>query len=89
MYTIIYPNMNTDHFERCKQHWSRSTSCFSFLPQHKSWDKIQPTEHIKLNQKVKQTGTENNELKQEVFLDQCLHLAMDSHYTQKPQCTVW
>jgi len=20
-----------DHFTRCKQHWSRSTSCFSFL----------------------------------------------------------
>jgi len=20
-----------DHFARCKQHWSRSTSCFSFL----------------------------------------------------------
>jgi len=43
-----------DHFARCKQHWSRSTSCFSFLTLHKSWDKIQPTEHIKLNQKVKQ-----------------------------------
>jgi len=41
-----------DHFARCKQHWSRSTSCFSFLTLHKSWDKIQPTEHIKLNQKV-------------------------------------
>jgi len=38
-----------DHFARCKQHWSRSTSCFSFL----TLDKIQPTEHIKLNQKVK------------------------------------
>jgi len=43
-----------DHFARCKQHWSRSTSCFSFLTLHKSWDKIQPTEHVKLNQKVKQ-----------------------------------
>jgi len=21
----------SDHFARCKQHWSRSTSCFSFL----------------------------------------------------------
>jgi len=21
-----------DHFTRCKQHWSRSTSCFSFSP---------------------------------------------------------
>jgi len=20
-----------DHFARCKQHWSRSTSCFSFF----------------------------------------------------------
>jgi len=39
-----------DHFAR-----SRSTSCFSFLTLHKSWDKIQPTEHIKVNQKVKQT----------------------------------
>jgi len=47
------PN-DTDHFARCKQHWSRSTSCFSFLTLHKGWDKIQPTEHIKLNQKVKQ-----------------------------------
>jgi len=34
-----------DHFARCKQRWSRSTSCFSFLTLHKSWDKIQPTEH--------------------------------------------
>jgi len=25
-----------------------------FLTLHKSWDKIQPTEHVKLNQKVKQ-----------------------------------
>jgi len=41
-----------DNFARCK-HWSRSTSCFS-LTLHKSWDKIQPTEHVKLNQKVKQ-----------------------------------
>jgi len=45
-----------DHFARCKQNWSRSTSCFSFLTLHKSWDKMQPTEHIKLNQKVKQTS---------------------------------
>jgi len=44
-----------DHFTRCKQHWSRSTSCFS-LTLHKSWDKIQPTEHLKLSQKVKQTS---------------------------------
>jgi len=52
-----------------------------FLTLHKSWDKIQPTEHIKLNQKVKQTSLrcflfvwnkENSyKLKQEVFLDQC------------------
>jgi len=28
----------------------------SFLTLHKSWDKIQPTEHLKLNQKVKQTS---------------------------------
>jgi len=41
-------------FARCKQHWSGSTSCFSFLTLHKSWDKIQPTVHVKLNQKVKQ-----------------------------------
>jgi len=27
-----------------------------FLTLHKSWDKIQPTENIKLNQKVKQTS---------------------------------
>jgi len=27
-----------------------------FLTLHKSWDKIQPTVHIKLNQKVKQTS---------------------------------
>jgi len=57
-----------------------------FLTLHKSWDKIQPTEHIKLNQKVRQTSLrcflylwnkENSyKLKQEVFLDQCcLHLA--------------
>jgi len=66
-----------DHFARCKQHWSRSTSCFLTL--HKSWDKIQPTEHIKLNQRVKQTSlrcfpymwNKENKLKQEVFLDQC------------------
>jgi len=45
-----------DHFARCKQNWSRSTPCFSFLTLHKSWDKMQPTEHIKLNQKVKQTS---------------------------------
>jgi len=44
-----------DHFARCKQNWSRSTFCFSFLTLHKSWEKIQPTEHIKVNQKVKQT----------------------------------
>jgi len=44
-----------DHFTRCKQHWSRSTSCFSLTLQ-KSWDKIQPTEHLKLNKKVKQTS---------------------------------
>jgi len=25
-----------------------------FLKLHKSWDKTQPTEHLKLNQKVKQ-----------------------------------
>jgi len=42
-----------DHFTRCKQHWPRSTSCFSFLTLHISWDKIQTTEHLKLNQKVK------------------------------------
>jgi len=48
--------MYIDHFTRCKQHWSRSTSCFSFLTLHKSWDKIQTTEHLKLNQKVKQTS---------------------------------
>jgi len=74
-----------DHFTRCKQHWSRSTSCFSFLTLRKSWDKIQPTEHLKLNKKVKQTSlrcflyTWNKEnsykLKQEVLLDQsCLRL---------------
>jgi len=45
-----------DHFARCKQHVSRSTSCFSFLTLHKSWYKIQPTEHININQKVKQTS---------------------------------
>jgi len=45
-----------DYFARCKQHWSKSTSCFRFLTPHKSWDKIQPTEHMKLNQKVKQTS---------------------------------
>ncbi len=78
-----------DHFTRCKQHWSRSTSCFSFLTLHKSWDKIQPTEHLKLNKKVKQTSLrcflymwnkENSyKLKQEVFLDQCcLHLVKDT-----------
>jgi len=27
-----------------------------FLTLYKSWDKIQPTEHLKLNQKVKQTN---------------------------------
>jgi len=75
-----------DHFARCKQNWPRSPSCFSFLTLHKSWDKIQPTEYIKLNKKVKQTylrcfiymwNKENSyKLKQEVFLDQCcLHLA--------------
>jgi len=50
--------LSIDHFTRCKQHWSRSTSCFSFLTLglYKSWDKIQPTEHLKLNQKVKQTS---------------------------------
>jgi len=47
-------DMFIDHFARCKQHWSRSTSCLIFLTLHKSWDKIQPTEHVKLNQKVKQ-----------------------------------
>jgi len=46
--------MAIDHFARCKQHWSRSTSCFSFLTLHKSFDKIQPTAHLKLNQRVKQ-----------------------------------
>jgi len=45
--TKYYSNVNpVEHFTRCKQHWSRSTSCFSFLTLHKSWDKIQPTEHI-------------------------------------------
>jgi len=68
-----------DHFARCKQHWSRSTSCFSFLTLHKRWNKIQPTEHLQLNQKVKHTALRcflynwNKEaiykLKQEVFLD--------------------
>jgi len=24
-------SIQQDHFTRCKQHWSRSTSCFSFL----------------------------------------------------------
>jgi len=48
-------NVLTNHFARCKQNWSKSTSCFSFLTLHKSRDKIQPTEHIKLNQTVKQT----------------------------------
>jgi len=82
----IESHFSIDHFARCKQHWSKSTSCFSFLTLHKSWAKIQPTEHIKLNQKVKQTSLrcflymwnkENSyKLKQEVFLDQyCLHLA--------------
>jgi len=28
----------------------------SVLTLHKSWDKVQPSEHIKLNQKVKQTS---------------------------------
>jgi len=82
-----------DHFTRCKQHWSRNTYCFSFWALHKSWDKIQLTEHIKLNQKVKQTSLrcflymwnkENTyKLKQEVLLDQCcLHLvkwSIESH----------
>jgi len=27
--------VSKDHFARCKQHWSRSTSCFSFLSLHK------------------------------------------------------
>jgi len=26
MYAVV---INIDHFTRCKQHWSRSTSCFS------------------------------------------------------------
>jgi len=62
-----------DHFARCK-------SLFQFLTLHKSWDRIQATD-----QKVKQTSLrcflymwnkENGyKLKQEVFLDQCLHLA--------------
>jgi len=26
-----YLTLPIDHFTRCKQHWSRSTSCFSFL----------------------------------------------------------
>jgi len=76
---------------RCKKHWSRSTSCFSFLTLHKSWDKIETTEHIKLNRKVKQTSLrfflymwnkeKSYKLKQEVFLDQCcLHLAKWSIY---------
>jgi len=39
-----------DHFTRCKQHW------FQFFNTTWSWDKIQPTEHLKLNQKVKQTA---------------------------------
>jgi len=30
--------------------------CQYLLIIHKSWDKIQPTEHLKLNQKVKQTS---------------------------------
>jgi len=47
------PEHSIDHFTRCKQHWSRSSSCFSLLTLHKSWDKIQPTAHLKLNQKVK------------------------------------
>jgi len=70
-----------DHFARCKQRWSRSTSCFIFLTLHKSWDKIQPTEHGKLNQSLRcflyMWNKENSyKLKQEVFLDQCcLHLA--------------
>jgi len=42
------------HFLLDVNSWSRSTSCFSFLTLHKSWDKIQPTEHVKLNLKVKQ-----------------------------------
>jgi len=79
-------SLDINQFARCKQHWSRSTSCFSFLTLHESWDKIQPTEHIKLNQNVKQTSLrcflnmwnkENSyKRKQQVFLDQCcLHLA--------------
>jgi len=53
-YTRMPVQCIIDHFARCKQRWSRSTSCFSFLTLHKSWDKIQPTEHVKLYQKVKQ-----------------------------------
>jgi len=54
---MIQFNMwSIEHFTRCKQHWPRSTSRFSFLTLHKSWDEIQPTEHLKLNQKVKQTS---------------------------------
>jgi len=77
IYCILHA-VTIDHFARCKQHW--------FLTLHKSWDKIQPTEHLKLNQKVKKTSSrfflymwnkENSyKLKQEVFLGQCfLHLA--------------
>jgi len=72
--------INKTIFARCK-HWSRSTSCFS-LTLHKSWDKIQPTEHIKKDVFFTCEIKKSYKLKQEAFLDQCcLHLEKWSNPT--------
>jgi len=43
-----------DHFARCKQqHFSTGPEALPVSVYSLTWDKIQPTEHIKLNQKVK------------------------------------
>jgi len=41
-----------DHFARLNKTGPDKHFLFQFLTLHKSWDKIQPTEHIQLNQKI-------------------------------------
>jgi len=51
---IMKSSRPIDHFARCKQqHFSTGPEALPVSVYSITWDKIQPTEHIKLNQKVK------------------------------------